>query len=428
MDTNRILRGVVAFVLSCGAASAQWPELHGPDSDRFSDRSLPQKWDEESHVSWKVPIEGRGWSTPLVDQREQVWITTAHPEGYWMDVIVVDGKSGDQLLRRRLRTTDNPEILNNEVNTYASCTGAIVDGRAYLHFGSYGTFCLDTETYAEIWRRTDLPASHWRGPASSVIEGEGGTILLTFDAADLQYTACLDQLTGATRWITHRSTDFGDIEEETGFPTNAGDFRKAYITPLLVSVGETRQLISVGSKGAQSYDPVSGAEIWSLAFKEFTPSSRPVYDPVNERVLINTGLGKPIIHAVDLSPKLKGAVTEEDIAWSVFQRTPRRSTPVLHGGVLYFAEGGVLSAIDAQSGEKLWAERIGGTYSASLLATPEAVYAFSEEGETTVFAPSREAFQELSKNTLEAGFMASPAVLGDSLILRTKEALYRIGE
>jgi outer membrane protein assembly factor BamB len=143
-------------------------------------------------------------------------------------------------------------------------------------------------------------------------------------------------------------------------------------------------------------------------------------------VYVNTGLGKAEIWAVKLDPEMKGDVSESHVEWKIFQRTPKRMSPVIANGLLFMANGGVLSAVDTKNGEVVWAERGGGEYSASSISNGKLVYHFDEEGLCTVVKAARE-FEVVAENQLEGGFMASPAVTGDgALILRTKTHLYRV--
>lgn len=412
--------GALLIPISASATPA-WPEFRGPERDGTVSTPLPLAWSEEENVAWKVPVHGRGWSTPLVAEGK-IWLTTATEDGTRMSVLCFDEASGDLLLDRLLVTNDNPEPLYNPVNSYASSTGVIEPGRVYLHFGSYGTFCLDTETHETLWQRRDLPCSHWRGAASSLADWED-RIVLTMDGADQQYLAALDKESGETLWRTDRSTDYDD--ETDGIPANSGDMRKAFSTPLFVPVGESTQLISNGAKAAWAYDPETGEEIWSVHYDQHSASSRPVWNEELGLIYLNTGLGKAEIWAVRPDPEAGGELGEDRIAWTFFKRTPKRSSPVLAGDLFFIANDGVISCLDAATGEVLWAERAGGEYSASLLSDGEKVYFFDEEGLCTVVRAAPE-FEKLAENHLDEGFMASPAVSGDALILRTRTHLYRV--
>ncbi|MCG8600519.1 MAG: PQQ-binding-like beta-propeller repeat protein [Verrucomicrobiales bacterium] len=413
---------LAAVILLPATLPAQWPEFRGPNADgTVSAEILPTEWSEEKNVAWKVDIDGLGWSSPIISEG-RIWLTTATEDGRRMSVLCLDEKTGEVLLDRVLITSDNPEPLANKMNTYASSTGVVEAGRVYLHFGSYGTFCLDTETFETIWQRRDLKCSHWRGPASSIAMWED-KLVLTMEGADQQYLTALHKQTGETIWRQDRSTNYDD--ETDGIPANSGDMRKGYSTPVFVKVGDKVQVISNGSKAAWAYDVETGEELWNIHYPTHSPSSRPVYSEETGMVYINTGLGKAEIWAVELDPEARGDISESHVKWKIFQRTPKRMSPVIANGLLFMANGGVLSAVDIKTGDVVWAERGGGEFSASSISNGELVYHFDEEGLCTVVKASRE-FEVVSENQLADGFMASPAVSGNALILRTKSALYRV--
>jgi len=245
------------------------------------------------------------------------------------------------------------------------------------------------------------------------------------EGADQQYFTALDKNTGETLWRRDRATVYAD--EKDGIPANSGDMRKAYSTPIFVPVGDTVQMIVNGAKACAAYNVETGEEIWHVPYETHSPSSRCVYSKETGMVYINTGLGKAEIWAIRLEPGMKGNVKDSHVAWSFFQRTPKRSSPVVANGLLFMANDGVLSCVDAKTGEKKWAERAGGEYSASLLAAGDRVYCFDEVGLCTV-VKAAPVFEVLAANQLNEGFMASPAVSGKALILRTKTHLYRVEE
>lgn len=415
--------GLVALVASASPAFAEWTEFRGPNRDGLTDAEVPVKWGEGEKVVWKKEIHGLGWSTPLILEGK-IWITTATEKGHQMSILCLDEKSGEVLLDRVFITNDNPEPLANNLNTYASPTGVVEPGNAWFSFGSYGTICLDTKTFETVWQRRDLTCSHWRGPASSLAMWED-KLILTMEGADQQYFVALDKNTGETLWRRDRSTAYKD--EKDGIPANSGDMRKSFSTPIFVPVGDTVQMIVNGAKACWAYDVATGDEIWHVPYETHSPSSRCVYSPETGMVYINTGLGKAEVWAIRLEPGMKGDVKGTHVVWSIFQRTPKRSSPVIVNGLLFMANDGVLSCVDAKSGEVLWAERAGGEYSASLLGAKDRVYAFDETGLCTVVKAARE-FEVLAENRFDDGFMASPSVSGNALVLRTKTHLYRVEE
>jgi hypothetical protein len=165
-----VLRTISAVVIALSAlpalAEENWPQFRGPSGDGHSAAtSLPAEFGEESHVKWKTAIHGRGWSSPVI-WGDQIWMTTATEDGKQMFAVCVDRESGEITHDIKLFDVESPREIHS-LNSYASPTPAVDDGRVYIHFGSYGTAALDTATGETIWQRRDLPCDHHRGPGSN---------------------------------------------------------------------------------------------------------------------------------------------------------------------------------------------------------------------------------------------------------------------
>jgi len=420
-------------VTSSVAARADWPEFRGPTgdghvaaSDGSPASSLPLEWSESKNIRWKTAIPYRGWSTPVV-MDGQVWLTTATEDGHDFYAICVDAETGKLLYNEHLFHCDKPEPLGNSVNCYASPSPAIEPGRVYVHFGSYGTACLDTRTGQALWERDDLPCRHYRGPSSSVVLFENLAIL-TFDGADLQYVTALDKSTGETVWKTDRDVEWNDQNPTGQYARYAnfakdGDFRKAHSTPLIVDDGGQPQLVSGGAKATFGYDPRTGRELWRVHYDDWSVAPRPLY--ANGVAYIVTGLMHPELWAVRTDGS--GDVTDTDgILWRLKRGVAKTASPLLVDGLIYMVnDDGVASCIEARTGDAVWRTRLGGRYASSPCYAAGRIYFFNQDGETTVIQPSRK-FERLAINTLDDGFMASPAVAGGAFFLRTKSHLYRI--
>jgi len=416
----------VTICQSVAPALADWPEFRGPWQDGHAappgdthSVGLPLHWSEQENVKWKTEIPYRGWSTPVILAR-QVWLTTATPDGHDFFAIGLDADSGKININEKLFHADNPEPLGNNVNAYATPSPVIEPGRVYVHFGSYGTACLDTQSGKVLWQRTDLRCRHYRGPSSSPVLFQN-LLILTFDGADLQYVVGLDKQTGRTVWKTDRSAEWNDADAP-GQMAREGDLRKAHSTPVIAQYEGKPQLLSTGAKAAYDYDPATGKELWKIHFPAWSAAPRPLYS--DGLAYFVTGHGETELVAVRLGGS--GDVTDSHIAWKVNTAVPRTASPILIDGLLYMvSDDGVVTCLEAVTGKQAWHSRIGGTYAASPIYADGRIYFCSQQGKTTILKPGR-SFEALATNSLPNGFMASPAVAGKALFLRTKTDLYRV--
>jgi outer membrane protein assembly factor BamB len=397
---------------SAAPAGENWPQFRGPQNDGHSDSTgLPLTWSEKENVVWKTAIHDRGWSSPVV-WGDQVWMTTARADGTQLFAVCVDRKTGEILRDLKLYDIEKPDPLHNQTNTYASPTPAIEAGRVYVHFGTYGTACLDTKTGEKLWERRDLRCDHWRGPASSpILYGE--LLFLTFDGYDAQYVVALDTKDGHTVWKKPRDFNYG---------TDNGDLRKAFGTPTVITVKGKPQLISPAAIATTAFDPLTGDELWVVYHGGMNVTQPPLYG--QGKVILCTGDGGLKMLAV--RPDGSGDVTKTHIDWTCNKNVPSRSSPILVDDLLYFTnESGVLSCIDVKTGEGVWQERLGGSFWASPIYADGRLYFFNDDGRTTVGEPGR-TWKKLATNKLDDGCMGTPAVAGKSLFIRTKTNLYRI--
>ncbi|MFN5962891.1 MAG: PQQ-binding-like beta-propeller repeat protein [Verrucomicrobiota bacterium] len=405
------------------AAADSWPGFRGPHGNGHADAAnLPETWSETENVRWKTPVPHRGWSTPLV-HGNQIWLTTATEDGHDFSALCLDRATGRVLHETKLFHADKPEPLGNDMNGYASPTGWLEDGRVFLHFGSYGTACLATDDFRVLWKRTDLPCRHYRGPGSSLFNWKD-TIILTMDGVDVQYLCALDKATGATRWRTDRNTEFDDLGAD-GKPVDNGDYRKSYTTPMLVEVDGKPQIVSSSSKATVAYDPDSGREIWRTTYKGFSNASLPAV--AGNLVAINTGHGKANLQAFRITAATTGDITGQ-LVWEQTKNIPTRSSPIVAGGLIFTtSDQGLIGAIDPADGSLLFSERTGGSISASPLFADGKLFFSTERGDTTVVKPDR-TFTKTAVNRLDDGLMASPVAAGNCLYLRTRTHLYCIAK
>ncbi len=405
------------------ADDANWNQFRGPRGDGSStEKDLPVTFGEGSkEIVWKTPIPGRAWSSPVV-WGKQIWLTNApdilgntkervkleKPIG--LSAVCVDLETGKIIHDLKLFEVSELQITH-PTNTFASPTPFIEDGRVYIHFGSYGTTCLDTKSGEKIWERRDLECDHWRGPGSSPVV-HGDLLYLTFDGYDFQYIAALDKKTGKTVWKKDRGIDYH---------TTDGDAKKGYSTPLIIEAGGRELLVSPFAYATIAYDPKNGDPIWTVFHGGMNAAGRPLFG--NGLVYINSADGPNALVAVN--PDGKGDISK-NIVWKTAKQVPKRSSQILVGDTLFMMnDGGVASCLDAKAGTEIWSKRLAGTYWSSPLLANGLIYCSSQEGDVVVFKAARE-FELVAENKFDDGITASPAVAGKSLFVRTKSHLYRI--
>lgn len=412
------LPAVLAGVLVAGEVAAReaasWNSFRGPAGDgRSASQRLPLTWSETEGVVWKTALPGKAWSSPVVADG-RIWMTNATDDGRQLSVVALDAATGAVEIDRTVFEIAEPAFCH-AYNSYASPTPVAGDGRLWVHYGSAGTACLETAAGNVLWQRQDLPCDHHRGPGSSPVLVDG-LLVLTFDGFDRQYLVALDGASGQTVWQTERGIDYG---------SDNGDLKKAYSTPTVIEHAGRRQLVSPSAVATIAYDPVSGRELWRVMHGGFNAACRPVYDATQGLVILCTEGGDRLLA---VRPDGTGDITRTQVAWRYGKSTPTRPSQCLVGEELYMvSDTGIFSCLEVATGSPRWVERSSGRHSAALLEAAGRLYAFDEDGVCLVVAADPTGFRLLAENRLDDGCMASPAVIEDDLIVRTKSHCYRLG-
>jgi outer membrane protein assembly factor BamB len=393
---------IILVLLAVSVLAEDWPEFRGPTGQGISDeRGLPLTWSETKNVKWKIAIPGQGWSSPAIIG-DLIWLTSATEEGKSLRAICVDRNTG--------AITQNVEVFRikslgpmSPKNNVASPTPVLEGDRVYLHFGAHGTACI-TQAGEIVWKtRLDYDNGQ-HGPGGSPVLYEN-LLIVSCDGNNYQFVAALDKQTGKTKWKKMRQ----------GY--------QAYTTPLVVKLPGGDQVISPGAFRAVAYEPRTGKEIWQVTYGDgFSNVPRPVYG--NGLVFICTGFQEPSLLAVRLEGR--GDVTRKQVAWSLKRGAPLTPSPLLVGDELYMiTDNGIATCVDAATGKEHWKARVGGNHSASPIFADGRIYFLSEEGESVVIAPGKE-FKVLAKNELNGETLASMAVSGGSIFVRSRTHLYRL--
>jgi outer membrane protein assembly factor BamB len=387
------------------ALAEDWPQFRGPTGQGHStETGLPLEWSETRNVKWKVPVAGRGWSSPVIADG-RIWLTTSVGDrtGASLRLMAFEIETGRQVVDAEVFRLRSAQLLNFK-NSHASPTPIVSGDRVYVHFGADGTAALKT-TGEIVWQtRLTYESQHGNGGTPALY---GDLLIVNCDGADQAFVVALDKNTGKVRWKTSRRQPWD----------------QAYSTPLVIRVGDRDQLVSIGAYRAAAYDPQSGKEIWRVSYSDgFSNVPRPVYG--HGLVYIATGFQEPTLLAVRVDGT--GDVTKTHIAWSADRAVPHTASPLLVGDELYIVSDiGIATCFDARTGAVHWQSRLGGNYSASPVFADGRIYFQSEEGATTVIAPGKQ-LRRLATNTLDGDMLASMAISGSAIFIRTDTHLYRI--
>jgi len=427
----------------CGSVSInslrgedEWPQFRGPGGQGHSNaEGLPLTWSESEHIKWKTDIPGEGHSSPVISGN-QLWLTTAitrkltpeeqeqrlstikNPQGLeivgelTLQAIQLNVETGAIEQSIDLFQIEQPEP-KHALNSYASPTPVISGDRVFCHFGTYGTAGIDRKTGRVLWKNDALKLEHQNGPGSSPVVWND-RVIIHLDGTDTQSIVALDASTGEVIWQVNRSGEMDSTPE----------LRKAYGTPLIVELNDRPLVISPAANWVYGYDARDGREIWKAFYGKlgFSTVPRPVIS--GDTVYVATSYMQSRLLAVKFTGE--GDVSASHINWMSDKQIPQKPSLIALDGRLYFvSDNGIVRSLKSESGEEVWFERLPGNYSASPLEAEGRVYFFNQDGVCTVLEAG-DTFRQVAQNKLDSGFMASPAVSGKALFLRTATSVYRI--
>lgn len=410
---------LLSLVCFPGLLTAEnWPEFRGPTAQGHSSATgLPIRWSATQNVVWKSALPGVGWSSPVVVDGV-IYLTTAVAEGEdsveanrSLRAIALSGETGSILWDVEVfqqKAENAPRI--HKKNSHASPTPVWEEGRLYVHFGHQGTACLNAGNGEILWstRQHSYAPVHGNGSSPVVVDG---LLVFSADGGKSPQVIALDKLTGKTRWKFARESD--------------AKRKFSFCTPLLIEVEGEPQIISPGSGMVAGLNPSTGAEIWRLNYDQgYSVVPRPVL--AHGLIFVGTGYDKPRGLAIRIGGK--GDITDSHLAWEQTKYVPHNPSMIAVGDELYMvADNGILSCMDAKTGEVHYQERCTGPISASILYGDGHLYLLDERGSCSVVKPGK-SFTVVTKNALGERALASPAVIGSDLLLRTEEHLYRVGK
>ncbi len=398
-------------------AGDNWPAFRGPRGNGTAESTSNTviDWSPTKNIQFRTPLPGQGWSSPVVADGH-IYVSAAIPTGesndalktdYDLSLIILDAQSGkiqNNIPLMRQKAADSPKI--HKKNSHASPTPIVTPERVYVHFGYQGTACVDRQGNL-IWKNREL--------FFKPVHGNGGTpilvddrLIFTCDGAKEPKIVALDAATGKVVWEVPR-------------PVNAPK-KFSFCTPALINVDGQRQVIAPGSNCVLAIDPVDGSVIWKLLYTGYSVIPKPIEH--QGLVFLSTSYDSPSMLAID--PTGTGDVTQTHLKWTVAKNVPHTPSMIAKDGLIYsISDNGIAMCVEADSGKVVYKKRIGGGFSASPILVDDKIYYTDESGKTTVIATGRE-FKILAENELNERTLASPAVVGNALIMRTADAIYRI--
>jgi hypothetical protein len=431
---DRLTLFLLLPALLSGAES--WPQWRGPAANGHAGKAgYPSEWSAKKNIAWKSVLPGRGHSSPVHDG-DTIWVTTAIETAaseaekkerlkankglptvtvlseVSLRALRIDPKSGKVLKNVEVLSKKQPQWVH-KLNSYASPTPVIEDGKVYFHFGAYGNACIDAKTGKILWKNEDkaLWVMHENGPGSSPLIWDN-LMIFHLDGSDKQNIVALYKDSGKIAWITKRS---GELRENP-------QLQKSYSTPIVETFNGKPILISCSADWVYGYEPRTGDELWKIKYGHlgFSNVARPVTG--HGMIYLSTCFMKAEI----LAFRYEGLKTPK-LAWKL-DRGPKMPSPILVGKELYVInDGGILTCVDALTGDLHWRERLDGEFSSSPTYAGGLLYFSDQAGVTTVIKPAK-TLKLVSKNELDGtAHMASFAPLEKSFIVRTNEALYRLG-
>lgn len=405
---------LVLSVPSQNASAENWPEFRGKDGLGHTTASnLPVKWSNTENVTWKVPVPGEGWSSPVIWEN-RIFLTSAIKPENGVDndrslrVICYDAKTGEGIWFKELFQQYNRNAFSkHDKNSYASGS-PVTDGEyLYVHFGPEGTACLNLDGDI-VWKTTDYRFDPMHGTGGSPLIVDD-LLVFTCDGKEMAAVVALDRFTGKLRWQVRR-------------PSHTYERKFAFCTPTLIEVNGQKQIVSPGAYVCSTYDPKDGSEIWRVNYEGFSIVPKPMY--THDLVFISTGFGGQKL--LQISPEGKGNVTNSHVQPGNFGSVP--NTPsflVVEDRFYMVSDNGVATCLDPVSGKIIWKKRLGGNFSSSPLYGEGKVYFMNENGDCTIIQEG-EKFKKLGVSSLGERTFASISVVDSAFIIRTENNLYRI--
>lgn len=423
IDMGYRLTLLVCFCVAGLAKADNWPEWRGPNGNGISEETgLPTKWNGTDDAAWRAPLPGPAGSTPVI-WGDRIYLTTSDGDALALMGLDTSGK----VLWKESITGGNVTVRGDEGN-YASPTPSTDGKHVWAMFGD-GVLTCRTPDGAEVWT-VDLQERYGKfdiqfGMTSTPVLEDGKLYVMCMYTGN-SYIACLDAKTGKELWKHQRVSDA------------TAECEHSYASPVLYRGEAATLLLAHGADYVTAHRLSDGEEVFRCGGLNgrgiaYNPTLRFVASPVAAEGLIVVPSAKkgPIL---GLKPDAEGDITDTSAkkaghAWRINNNTPDVPSPLIHDGLVYLCgERGVLTCVDASTGERIYQERLEpARFRASPIYGDGKVYLVSRKGTIHVVKAGRD-FELLAANKMNEEMSASLAIAGGRVYVRTFDALYSIGD
>ncbi len=389
-----------------GHPKDSWPRFRGHDGDGMaSGFRFPEPWSEKS-IRWKIELPGTGHSSPVV-WKDRVFVTSCDSATAKRIMSCVDAKDGRTLWKKEFESQGHKM---NKDNSYASSTPAASERAVFMYWTTPEEVTLVALDHSgkELWRHNLGPyASQHGGGTSPVCIGD---VVVVGNDQDAQSSLVgLDAATGKVSWKIERKTE-----------------RAAYSTPCVrrLAGGVPELVFTSSGHGVTGVDPKTGKVNWELpgVFPMRVVGSPAVADGLIVATCGGGGIGRKLVAA-----KPGGGGAEAAVAYDFTGLTAYVPTPIaVRGLVFLWGDKGTVACLRAQSGQKVWEQKLDATFYGSPVCAEDRIYCVSREGTLFVIAPG-EKFEQVAAVPLGERSFATPAIAGGAMFLRTEGHLMAIG-
>lgn len=403
--TTAVCLYLLAFTSILRAETPHWSQFRGGNGSASSNSTLfPSIWSERN-ILWKLPIDGLGISSPSI-WGDRFVITTANQDGTKRQCHCFKTEDGSEVWNYEVDFDSHPKHAKN---SFATATPACAEEGPYLLFGStthYSVIALDWKGLIRWTRDLGKYVSQHGAGSSPIIIGD--ELIVTYEQDGPSSVVALDRKTGEEKWKAERKTDLA-----------------AYATPIVVKTGNTEQIIVSSKAGLASLDPKTGRTLWSESCFQARCVGSPTAAGTN--ILATCGEGGRGIRLVCLKTDPKLPDGEPRLAWDLTKTIPYCPTSVVVNGLVFMLlDNGVARCVSARDGSEVWTERLLSKVTSSPVHVGGRIVAVGETGDVATFAASNK-FELLGRYQLDDEFLATPAMVGDRMILRGRHFLWCIG-